>query len=352
MSATRERGVRLADAWSRITRELGARRPTAWTPHAPVGRAGPAATRARQGLHRGVAASRRSGRRHPKAALAALLAGLVMILGCVWLWFRDSSFVSVTQVKIVGLSGPQVPRIEGALRDAALTMTTLDVNMTQLRTAVAPYRDVRTLTVQTQFPHGLVIQVGEQVPIARVNVNGRTLAISGDGTLLPPRAGDTHLPLLPIGPMSGGSTVNQAGPRAALTVLAAAPYGLLSHIQSALRSSQSGVVVQLRRGPQLRFGTPTQLHDKWAVALAVLGNASSQGAQYIDVSDPGRPAAGASTGASTTASTSASASTGSTGTTTTTPAGAASTAGTAASTTGPTPVYSPTTTATTPPAAG
>jgi cell division protein FtsQ len=283
-------------------------------------------------------------RRHPRRLLAAILACLLLLLGCAWLWFRDSPFVSVSMVRVTGLSGPQVPRIEQALRAAAVTMTTLDVNMSQLRTAVEPYPDVRSLTVQTQFPHGLVIHVREQVPIAQLQVDGRSLAISRDGTLLADTQADARLPTLPVPVPPAGTRLTEPGPRLALTVLAAAPYRFLSHIASARQTLQNGVVIQLRHGPQLRFGDTAQLAAKWAAALAVLGSASSHGAQYIDVTDPGRPAAGAptpsasSTGATTTTSTASSAtsstSAGPSISTASTPTvssgGAASTAGSAA----------------------
>lgn len=233
--------------------------------------------------------------RHSSPALAAVLVGLIVVLGLGWLWFRDSSFVSVKRVRITGVSGPNARQIERALRNAALSMSTLDVSMGQLRTAVAPFPDVRTLSVATQFPHGIVISVHEQVPIAAVTVDGRTIAVSGDGTLLQSPHDPAHLPLIPLRVPPGGSSLNEPGARAALSVLAAAPYGLLGHIANATTTAQNGVVVQLRRGPQLRFGPPTELAAKWSSALAVLGNPGSHGAQYIDVSDPRRPAAGVST---------------------------------------------------------
>lgn len=223
-----------------------------------------------------------------------MLVGLVVLAGLGWLWFRDSSFVAVKRVRITGVSGPNVHQIERALRNAALSMSTLDVNLRQLRTAVAPFPDVRTLTVRTQFPHGVVIAVHEQVPIAAVTVDGRTIAVSGDGTLLQAPARVARLPVIPLRVLPGGSSLTEPGARAALSVLAAAPYGLLGHIANATRT-QSGVVVQLRRGPQLRFGPPTELAAKWSSALAVLGNSGSHGAAYIDVSDPRRPAAGVQT---------------------------------------------------------
>ncbi len=63
-------------------------------------------------------------------------------------------------------------------------MTTLDVQVSHLRTAVSPYPVVKGLQVSTQFPHGMRIEVIEQVPVAMVDVGGRSTPVAGDGTLL------------------------------------------------------------------------------------------------------------------------------------------------------------------------
>ncbi len=299
MSVTRERGARLAEAWTRVAGEK----------------------RFGAGLRRGGRSSWLARRANPRATVAAALVGLLVFLGCFWLWFRDSPFVSISRVQVTGLSGPGIPQIRQALRSAAMRMSTLNVDMTRLRAAVDPYPDVKSLTVQTQFPHGVVIRVDEQVPIAEISLGGRTVAISRDGTLLQPTTTDSRLPLLSVGALPAGNRLTQAGPRAALAVLAAAPYSFLRHVQSVSQSSQNGLVAQLRHGPQLRFGDTTQLHAKWAAALAVLGDSTSQGAAYIDVSDPGRPAAGAPTSTTTAATatpTTAATTTASTATNTTT----------------------------------
>lgn len=238
--------------------------------------------------------TRRRSRRIPRPSpfALALLAGVAIILGGGYLWVRDSSLVAVKRVQIIGLSGPQVPQIRGALRSAALDMTTLDVNMGQLRTAVTPYPQVLSLRVSTQFPHGLVIHVEEHVPVATISEGGRTVQVTGAGVVVGGRVRGS-LPMLPLRIAAGPTRLEQPGTLAVLRVLAAAPYALLAHIATAHDGSEHGAVVALRNGPDLYFGAPDYLAAKWAAALAVLGNSSSAGAQYIDVTDPQRPAAGA-----------------------------------------------------------
>jgi hypothetical protein len=235
------------------------------------------------------------------------LAAVVILLGGGWLWFRSSSFVAVHQVRVTGLSGPDVSAITRALTTTAETMTTLDFDMAKLKRSVEAYPYVHALDVSTEFPHGVTIGVLEQVPVATSSVGGRIAVVDGAGDLLP-SAGTPHgpLPSVPLGSASsayvgsGGSSsgdrITARGPLAALKVLVAAPYAFLPHIASAFSTSAHGVVVTLRGGPRLFFGPLVQLADKWNSALAVLaarGSATAAGAGYIDLSDPGRPAVGA-----------------------------------------------------------
>jgi cell division protein FtsQ len=206
--------------------------------------------------------------------------------------------VAIRQVQVTGLSGPDVAQIRRALTASAETMTTLNLDVSALERAVQDYPYVRSLRVSTHLLHGVTIDVLEDVPVALVSTRGRTVTVNGAGRVLP-NDGAPHglLPSVPLGTSSsiaaGASRLTAAGPLSALTVLAAAPYGFLSHVASAVASSAHGVVVQLRNGPQIYFGQGGQLVAKWTAALAVLAGAGSAGAQYIDVSDPERPAVGA-----------------------------------------------------------
>jgi cell division protein FtsQ len=228
----------------------------------------------------------------PKLLLAVVAAGL--LLGGGWLWFRDSSFVAVKRVTVTGLTGPDSGQIRHALTTAALNMTTLDVSMGQLQTAVAPYPVVKNLKVSTRFPHGMLIRVIEQIPVGEVTVDGRTIAVAGDGTLLHGAAGTSSLPEIPVRVPPGGTRL--AGSALdAVAVLAAAPYQMLARVSQVTDSTRHGPEAQLRNGPAIYFGDSQRLAAKWIAAIAVVGNPTSAGAAYIDVSDPERPAAGGGT---------------------------------------------------------
>lgn len=228
-----------------------------------------------------------------------MLVAIALCLGIGWLWFRSSSLVQIKQVTVTGLSGPKANRIRSALTDTARSMTTLDLSVAKLRAAVSAYPAVHSLAVSTHFPHGVSIAVDEQLPLAQVNVNGRVIVVDAAGELLP-HSSVPHglLPDLTLQSAPSGNRITAANALAVLAVLKAAPYRMLGHIQATDWSQVHGVVVQLRNGPELYFGSTTQLGAKWTSAIAVLADSASRGAQYITVSDPRRPAAGVQTSTS------------------------------------------------------
>jgi cell division protein FtsQ len=231
------------------------------------------------------------GRRWVKWLIASLVV-LALLVGGGYLWLRSSSLVSVRKVQVAGVSGPNAHQIRAALIAAARNMTTLDVNMAQLRTAVEPYPDVKHLEVSTQFPHGMTIRVIEQVPVAVLIEAGRRVGVAGDGTLLRDTSLTSSLPTIPVQVPPGGPRLT-GYPLTEVQLLAAAPYEMLAKIAGVGDGPAHGLVAELRNGPSIYFGDPSQLAAKWTAAIAVLASSPSAGADYIDVTDPNRPAAGA-----------------------------------------------------------
>jgi cell division protein FtsQ len=240
--------------------------------------------------------------------LAAVVGGALLLGG--WLWLRDSSLVAVSRVSVSGASGPDAGAIRSALAGAARGMTTLDVNLSQLRSAVASFPIVADLRVSTQFPHGMRIRVIERPPVAVVSVEGRNIPVASDGTVLHDMQANASLPVIPLAVPPGGPRLTGAA-RQAIELLAAAPPALLARVGQLTTVAGHGLVAQIRNGPSLYFGDASQARAKWMAATAVLADPGSAGAAYIDVTDPVRPAAGGgSAGASAGANGSASASAG------------------------------------------
>jgi cell division protein FtsQ len=235
----------------------------------------------------------------PRALLA--IAAVVALLAGGWIWLRDSSLVAVQRVSISGASGPDASQIRSSLVIAARDMTTLDVKMGDLHTAVAPYSVVKSLQVTTQFPHGMRIRVVEQVPVAVIAAGGRQTAVSGDGTLLRDVITDSSLPTIAVGVAPGGTRVTGVA-LSEVRLLGAAPYNLLAKVSGVSTDGPMGLVAQLRDGPKIYFGDGNQLVLKWTAATQVLADSGAAGAGYVDVTVPSRPAAGAGSDALTAAS--------------------------------------------------
>jgi cell division protein FtsQ len=241
-------------------------------------------------MHRAAAMPRvRHAPRVPRAAIWAL-AALALLVGAL-LWFRDSSFVAVQRVTVVGATGPEAQRLTNQLRDAALDMTTLHVRGDQLRSVTEPYPVVKDLRVSTDFPHGLRITVIENTPVAAVVADGVTTPVAGDGLLLR-GAEQRALPVVPVSVPPGGDHVVDRTARRAIAALAAAPAALRERVERASTTREGGLTLKLRSGPDLRFGGADRLAAKWAAAAAVLADDASRGASYLDLRYPERPAAG------------------------------------------------------------
>jgi cell division protein FtsQ len=207
-----------------------------------------------------------------------------------WLWLRDSSLATVTEVRVTGATTSEEGRIRAALERAARDMTTLHVREEVLHEAVAPYPSVAGLRVDTDFPHGMAVEVLEHRPVAAIEVDGRRTPVSGGGIVLNGVTADRTLPAIRREQPPTGR-VDDARTREALAVAAAAPQALLERSER-LSYGPDGLVMDLRDGPPLIFGTRDDASLKWAAAARVLAEPSAAGATYLDLRVPGRVAAG------------------------------------------------------------
>jgi cell division protein FtsQ len=219
--------------------------------------------------------------------LIALAVVLVLVAGY-RLWLRDSSFVSVEQVTVTGLTTKDAARVRAQLVMAARTMTTLHVEKGELEQSIAAYPVVRALEVKADFPHQLEIHVIEHRPAALVG----GLAVAGDGTILRGLPIEGSLPKIDVRDDLHGDRLTSPAALHRARVAGLAPAALRPRLERIDTRSQDGIVVELRDGPELIFGDATRVRAKWVAAARVLADPDSQGATYIDVRLPGRPAAG------------------------------------------------------------
>ena len=231
------------------------------------------------------------GRRLIKLGLALIT--VLALAGSGWMWLRDSSLVQVRDVEISGVTTSDGEQIKAALQTAALDMTTLHVREDVLREATASHASVANVRVRTDFPHGMAIQVIERQPVAAVTgeEGEPRIPVTGSGVLLHGVSAERDLPSLAVKGAAIGPRLTDRRALRALAVASAAPDPLLRHSDE-LDVNSRGVVVELRNGPELVFGSAEAAHAKWAAAARVLAETSASGATYLDLRIPGRVAAG------------------------------------------------------------
>jgi cell division protein FtsQ len=99
------------------------------------------------------------------------------------------------------------------------------------------------------------------------------------------------LPTLHLKSAPAGERVTDRRVLGALEVAGGAPPQLRRRIER-LWSSERGLMLDLRNGPDLVFGSGSDAHRKWLAAVRVLADPSAAGATYLDLRVPERVAAG------------------------------------------------------------
>lgn len=223
--------------------------------------------------------------------LVAAAAVAAIVIGSYLVFLRNSSLFAIEEVEVTGVTANQ-ERISAALVRAADDMTTLHVREDDLRKAVSSYPTVATLTTETDFPHGLKIEVSERLPVATAQIEGEQAPVSADGYVLTGVEFDPkELPALEADPPADGRLGPEGTAQAA--ILGAAPEELRPRLtDSAWDPERGGVVVDLDGAPELRFGEGDRASDKWEAVVTVLAGPDLGSPGYVDVSVPTRPVSG------------------------------------------------------------
>ena len=225
-------------------------------------------------------------RRVPLAAAVLLVA-----LAGAYVLLRDSSTFDIRTVTVRGASGPDAPKVEAALRAAAREMTTLNVDAGELREAARAYPTVKDVSIDRDLLHGVTLTVREKRPVAVIDHNGRPVPLAADGRLLQGATPPDDLPQLALGDVAGTRITGAKG-RQLVALAAAAPVVLRRRADRAELTRDHGLIVQMGDGPELYFGTAADLQAKWKAVARVLSDPTTEGASYVDVRVPERPAAG------------------------------------------------------------
>ncbi len=230
----------------------------------------------------------------PRLRLVLLvLATVALVLAAAFrFWLRDSELVAVERVVVTGLTTDEATRVRGALEASARSMTTLHVDSERLERAVEAFPVVRGVELDARFPHELRIRVLEYRPAAIAQTDAGRVPVAADGTVLRGLPVEGRLPGILAEKGVKGERLADAEARSAALVAGAAPAALHGKLEGVESRTDEGLVVELRDGPELIFGDASRAGAKWIAAARVLADPKAEGAGYIDVRLPGRPAAG------------------------------------------------------------
>jgi cell division protein FtsQ len=230
----------------------------------------------------------------PRLRLTLLvLAALALVLAAAYrFWLRDSDLVAVERVSVTGLTSDEASRLRSTLDSTARTMTTLHVDRDRLERAVEAFPVVSGLQVETRFPHELRIRVLEHHAAAMAQTDGGRVPVASDGTVLRGLPADGRLPTIRSDGGLRGERLRDREALSAALVAGTAPAVLHRRVEEVESRNEDGLVAELREGPELIFGARSRARAKWTAAARVLADPEAEGAAYIDVRIPGRPAAG------------------------------------------------------------
>jgi cell division protein FtsQ len=225
----------------------------------------------------------------PSPRSLAVGLGIVVLGGGAYAIARETSAFAVRHLDVVGGSPLLRARVRHALAPLRGTsLLALDGSALERRVEALPW--VVSASYDRAFPHTLRVTIVPEQPVAVLHRGRDTWLVSGRARVLARIPRGTR-PLLTriwvptsatvavgtfLAPLEGG-TAALVGPFPVRIATAALVHGELT--------------LDLRSGVQFRFGAPTDVRLKLAIARRAL-RALPSGSTYLDVSVPERPVAG------------------------------------------------------------
>lgn len=232
---------------------------------------------------RRIAVGRAKGRR--RLVVVSLVLGILALV-IAGLAVLGSSWFSVERIDLQGAaySRADVERIVSSTKGEPVLL----VDTVKLERQLEALPWVESATVDTDFPHGLFVDVRERVPVAYfLGSDGRARAIDRDARVLAVLNGiPTQYPQI-----TGNAPDTGAGQQAGVVFQGAAililslPPELSTQMKSVGADSSAGTLtMKLTTGATVRLGPPTDLTRKLARLLLVVRQSDFKKLRLIDVS--------------------------------------------------------------------
>jgi cell division protein FtsQ len=228
--------------------------------------------------------------RYRRRRLAALLAGLVLLIGLGFaarVLLYDAGLADIEDVQVRGAS--TVP-VADVLAAAAVQLHTplAAVDTGGVATRVGALPAVESVDVARSWPHTLSVTITERVPVATVDTPDGPALVNRSGVVYRPPAatpGRPRLPRLDL-PAARGDPATLA----AVAVLTALPDAVRAQVESvsatvAVPGAPGQVTLRLDGGREVRWGAADRASEKAAVLVALL----TQPGHVYDVTSPDLP---------------------------------------------------------------
>lgn len=221
--------------------------------------------------------------------------GLLAAAAAAYALARETPLFALRSIEVRGAPPSTVAEIRGALRDR-LGRSLVGLSGGSVIERVEALPDVVSATYDRDFPHTLRLVVRPEVPAVVLRRGHASWLVSTRGRVMRSVAPRTHgeLPRVWL-PRSGevqiGGILDDALggiPARALATVRGTPFA--RQVRGAVLSSREGLVVVLRSGVRIRFGSPVAVPLKLAVAERIAAVLPA-GTTTLDVSVPERPVA-------------------------------------------------------------
>ena len=230
-------------------------------------------------------------------SVRSLIVGFGLIAAAAALYFgaRMTSVFAVRTVEVRGAGPADAARVRHVLAPL-MGKSLLAVGGDDVELRVLGLPEVARVSFDRSYPHTLRVTVVPELATVVVRRGSESWLVSGRGRVLRkiPRGSAARLPRVWVrrdSVLARGATADAAaGGEAAhaMAVLGSARFRL--PVRTVRTDEAGGLTLMLRNGVELRFGDPTDLRLKLAVArraLPFIGPGS-----YLDVSVPQRPVSG------------------------------------------------------------
>ncbi|KRB75956.1 hypothetical protein ASE01_12975 [Nocardioides sp. Root190] len=157
----------------------------------------------------------------------------------------------------------------------------VQIDLGSIEKRVKSLAAVKSVDVSRKWPHDIRIEIVERVPIAVLDRGTKVVALDADGNAFPaPQRARDGLPRVKVGAGADRDALREGA--AVVAALDGEVAELVDHVE--VRTVDE-ILLHLRDGRLVRWGSADQSEDKAAVLLDLLG----QKATTYDVSVPGAP---------------------------------------------------------------